>query len=360
VIATALWVWSTWITHSMMSVKVPAQVWNAAPGAMVGIALLAVDAWRYPALAAAAIAGSLTPAVIEWWPSLSRTRELIPEKLPQTRVISGLVEGAVLMAVSAVVVYGLHRALRRPPPGTWSMAGASGLALLYSMLVRPPKQIQTERERHRAEMTTENMKVVGLALDRVVAKKSVLFQAIDFDPPVNFELQDLIFWSGRMVYRRQVDAETVRRRGYHPYIVSPVAEPFAPIAGIPAHASMRAYDLDAPAAPAPIPDGAMSVDVAIDGGKVVGLASGEGYDGKDRWVFFVRPTAVPRGFDVTFVTVGGPHRVRVEPEASLRHRASLANVPWFLVPAYGPRRDGVAAIRIGGHEFALSSGAGGT
>jgi 4-amino-4-deoxy-L-arabinose transferase-like glycosyltransferase len=29
VIATALWVWSTWITHSMMSVKVPAQVWNA-------------------------------------------------------------------------------------------------------------------------------------------------------------------------------------------------------------------------------------------------------------------------------------------------------------------------------------------
>lgn len=355
VLALALWVWSTWLTHSLMSVKVPAQVWSAAPGAMLGLALLAADAWRSAPLALAALAGAATPKLIEWLPSLSRgLREALPAALQQTRVAPGLSEGALAMAAAALVGYGLYRLARRSGALAFSLGLTSAAALLYTLLVLPPGAIRQERQRHRERMVTEYMREVGRALDRAVPERSILFQAVDREPPGSFELPNLLFWSGRMAFRRPPDLEAAKQRGYHPYLVSPVAEPYAPVAGVPTHAPMRAYDLLAPAPPPPLPEGATPVEAEVGGMTLLGFASGPAVGEQDRWVFFLRPHGVPGALSVTFLTQAGPQPVQLEPEASLRSRGSLADVPWFVLPAYGPRRDQVQALELGSRKLRVA------
>ncbi|WP_224243046.1 ArnT family glycosyltransferase [Hyalangium gracile] len=349
IIVTALWLWSTWITHSFISVKAPGHVWNAAPAVLVAMALIMADTWRVPVVGAATLMALLTPKLIALFPSLAAIRSFVPEKLPQVRTTPGLAEGLVLAAGAVLITWGLLIATRRarPFPTTVSICCVGLLLLTFGYEL--PVIIRKKPEEHRQELLTSYERELGLALDRTLPKKAVLFQAIDHDPPRVFEIHESMFWSGRMTYRRPVDLPAAHAKGYHAYMTSPAAEPFVPVPGVPAHAWMRAYDAEAPASPPPIPEGATPVDLQLEGAmRVLGFASGP-VDGKtDKWVFFIRPEGVPHGLQVTFIIEGKrPQTLQLEPEASLRNRDRLAGVSWFILPTLGPPRSRVRAIELG-------------
>lgn len=347
VIAVALWLWSTWLTHSAVSVKVPAQVWSATPAVWVGIALLVFDSWRFPALGASALGAIAVPALLGWFPWLGGVRAHLPRALVQTRAMPGLAEGAVCVAVIGLVVWGLWRAARRPAPARWMVGVGCAVAFAWMVGFKLPSALASERERHRVELRTSHTREVGLALAGRIPERSVLFQRLDRDPPGAFEVQNLMFWSGRMTYRREPDLETARARGYHPFLISPAAEPYAPVEGVPAHAWLRAYDLERPAAPPPPPERAHPLDLEVDGLEVLAWASGEVDGEQDAYTFFIRPKDLPGPLEVRFVSKHGEARVRLEPEASLRSRSRLKGVAWFVLPTLGPKRGELEAIELG-------------
>jgi 4-amino-4-deoxy-L-arabinose transferase-like glycosyltransferase len=348
VIVTALWVWSTWFTHSFISVKAPGHVWNAAPAVLVAVALIMSDTWRVPAIGAATVVALLTSRFLESFPALARVRSFVPEMLPQVRATPGLAEGLVVAAAVALVTWGLFVAVRRARPFAILVSTVCVGLLLVTFAHDLPADMREQAETRRQDLLTSYERELGLVLDRDLPKKSVLFQAIDHDPPRVFETQESMFWSGRMTYRRPVDLPAAHAKGYHAYLTSPAAEPFQPVPGIPAHAWMRAYDAEAHASPPSIPEGATPVELEIEGMQVLGYASGPVDAKSDKWVFFIRPNGIPHGLQVSFVThdkVVFP--LQLEPEASLKHREHLAGAPWFILPTLGPPRSRVSAIDFG-------------
>ncbi|HYH99735.1 ArnT family glycosyltransferase [Hyalangium sp.] len=348
ILVTALWVWSTWLTHSFVAVKAPGHVWNAAPAVFVGLAIAAVDARRFPALGAATIAALLTPEALRLFPALGHLRTLVPPWLPQARVVPGLVEGAVLCLGAALITWGTFILAKR----TRWISQLVGLAcmglLLLAVGYRLPSALRAQPEKYRGELLTSYHHVLGPVLDRVLPEQSVLFQVFDHDPRNSFELHSSLFWSGRMTYRGRVDFDAAHAKGYHVYIVSPAAEPYVPIPGVPAHSWLRAYDAEAPASPPPIPEGATPLNVQVDRMRILGFASGPLDGGSDQWTFFMQPEGVPHGLPISFLTRDGRvHSMGAEPELSLRRRENLAGAAWFILPILGPPRAQVSAIEFG-------------
>ncbi len=222
-------------------------------------------------------------------------------------------------------------------------------ALLLGWLLWAVPRAQADQVNRLApELWVSHSAELGPALDAAVPKRAVVFQDLDSDPPGVFEVQSLMFWSGRIVYRRAPDPAAAERRGYHPYLVSPAAEPFAPVPGVPPQAWLRAYDLKSPAAPSPLPEGVRPLEIPLGTQTVVGWAAGPIDGDHHRYAFYLRPTGVPGPLAVTFhLKNGGTRRALIPPEAALRSRHRLARSAWYLAPAVGPPLEEVGALQFG-------------
>jgi len=279
-------------------------------------------------------------------------RGFVPVLFEQTRHRPGLAEGLVLAAGGAFAAAMIYRALRRP---RW-FARAAGVSAVAALLWNLGPKLYQAHEQTAASMTEERggisyTKEVGRALDRLAEKRSVLFLDVDLDSRGTFEVQSLIFWSGKMTYRRSPDLATAHAKGYHPYLVSPAAEPYAAVEGIPDFAWLRAYDLARPAPPPAPPAGVFPLGVETPYQTVLGVAAGAIDSKRDRYAFFVRPKGIPSPVRVVFhMRTGAVIERVIAPEESLRRRERLRDAAWFVLPAIGPRRVDVAGLEIEGER----------
>lgn len=349
VIVAALWVWATWLLLSATPAKTPYIVWPAVPALFVGVACALEDARKVPALAGALVGALAGPWLHPSVPFLARLRLQVPEVLGETRAKAGLLEGLVFtlvgLAAFGLVGYALRRRGSRMP-----LLGAAGVAALSAaVLVHLPYELRHRIPMYHQQMFLSYQAELGPALDRAIPKRSVLYQEMDFDLHNNFEVYNSLFWTGRMTYREPPDLGKARSRGYHPYLISARAEPFAPVRGIPAASSIRAYDLEAPAAPAPLPEGLEPVSARLDTGRLVGLAQVEVDGDFEKYVLYVSPEGmVPGPIQVTFVRKGGQEeRKLLEPQASLHQPQELKDVAWFALPLLGPNARDLDAIVVG-------------
>ncbi len=348
VIAAALWIWATWLGHSVAAVKIHAHLWNSVVAGFIGIAIVLADVWRSRRLAFAVTGATLTPWAITALPSFAKVRELVPAFLVQTRAIPGLVEGLVLILIGTAMGWALRlRPFERS--GEYIRIAASFAAtflLCGVMLYKGNARVNEVAAEARPHNNTVYHREVGRAIDAAAPKKSIVMLDHEIHSPGQLEHFNLAFWSDRLVHTGR-DPKDYPANGFHPYLVSPVAEPFAVLENVPASSWMRAYDLTVPAAPPPIPKDAHPLDVTTGNLKVLGVASGYSDRKHDHYAFFVRSDAVPEALTVSFVTADGIEKVSIAPEATLRSSGRLAGVPWFVLPAVGPPRSKVQALIFG-------------
>lgn len=350
----ALWLGSTWFMHSVVHIKAPGHTWNAVPAVCIGLALIAVDLWTRPGLALATGAALATPWVLEAVPALGRVRELVPSWLPQTGRLPGLAEGLALALAGALAGWGLARVRRRPPWLDRAVGSLVCAGLLIVALFQAPTQMKDGAAALRIEMRMSYTRELGLALDRALPARSVLFEDIDRDPLGMFETYNLMFWSGRMAYRRAPDLQAAEAKGYRAYLISPASEPFTPVPGVPPNAWLRAYDAASPAEPAPLPPGVEPLEAQAGELTLLGLASGP-IDGRyDRYALYVRQRGSAGFVRVLFHTDEGTEEYFLRPEHSLRRRNRLEGVPWFVLPVVGPLRAQVKALTFGDQRVPLS------
>ncbi|ATB46176.1 glycosyltransferase family 39 protein [Corallococcus macrosporus] len=358
VVGLALWVGATWFVLTLGVVKVPAIAWGAVPAVLAALAISGADARRHPALAAALLAGLFTPWFIQHLPALGRVRAALPPVLAQTRERPGLAEGLVVVAVAALLVGLVCRLL--PRKLSWAPLGVGLLAsavLAWHLAVTLPVARARYLSDHLDDLYVTYSREVGRALDQQTPARSVLFLAQDFDVPHAMEYLSLMFWSNRMAYRRPPDVPTARRHRYHPYLVSPLAERYAPVPGVPPDAALRAYDLLAPRpAPAALPDGVTPLSFREKNMEVLGVAVGHAGGGRDRYAFFVRAHGAPHSLRVVFQGRGGRLERSLDPGAARRRDAALRNASWFIVPVLGPPGADVTHLELGsdGQQVTLS------
>jgi 4-amino-4-deoxy-L-arabinose transferase-like glycosyltransferase len=349
-IALALWIWPSWLVLSLTPSKVPAHAFGVVPAVLAAIVALISDARRRPVLAAASLAGLMAGVLVPRLPALSTVRRLIPASLPQTRAQPGLAEGLLLILLAAATAWLVVRLLRNPSwlrvaMGSAGLAGALGLLAIAPPLVRQDQEAQRVLEMGVIDYSRE----VGRALDLVTPKRSVIFANVDREPECCTQQHALIFYSGRMTYLIAYDLETAAEHGYAPYLVSPLAEPFAPIGIVPAHAWLRAYDLSAPTdAPAPLPSDATPLALRAGTLDLLGIACGPAVDDIDHWVLFAQMAGEPKAASVSLVfrTRYGVVPVTASTEATMAGPAKLAKAAWFVLPFIGPRRADVLSLGL--------------
>jgi hypothetical protein len=260
-----------------------------------------------------------------------------------------LFEALCLMLLASVAVGLLHRILRKIGLSLWirAVGWLSAPAALWFLLGLPSAQEKVREQNLLNEGWTSYSRDLGRALDQTLPSRAVLFLALDRDPPGQFETHNLMFYSGRMVYGRSPDVRRAKEMGLHPYLISPRAEPFEPVAGVPAGAWLRAYDLLSPAPPPSIPEDAQRVEPAAAG--VQAFASADAPGKLDRWTFFVAPderrlAPIP----ITFhLRNGGRQRRVLSPGDVLVSPRTLSHVPWYVQPSEGPDRSEVLELEIG-------------
>ncbi|WAM28085.1 ArnT family glycosyltransferase [Myxococcus sp. NMCA1] len=349
VVGLALWVGATWLVLSLSVVKVPAIAWGAVPAVLAALAIAGADARRHPALAAALLAAAATPWFVKHLPVLGDVRAVLPTVLAQTRARPGLAEGLVVAAAAALLValvcWRLPRKLSWAPLGLGLLA--SGV-LAWLLAVTFPEAKADYQSKHLDDLYVTYSREVGRALEQQTPARSVLFLAQDSDVPNSMEYLSLMFWSNRMAYRRPPDIVSARKRGYHPYLVSPLAERYAPVPGVPPDAALRAYDLEAPRSePAPLPDGVMPLVFREKDMEVLGVAAGHAGGGRDRYAFYVRAHGALRALRVVFHGPGGSVERMLAPGAALRQPATLRRASWFIVPVLGPPSADVTHLELG-------------
>jgi hypothetical protein len=306
----ALWLWGEWIVCTFcVAAKAPALVWGASPALFFAIAVALRDAWRKPLLAAALTGALVAPLLL---PHLAFVRAGLPAMFVQTRARPGLAEG-----LSCALVF-LPLARLRPAP-------IATLLALFFFFVRVPRALSEEHAARRIDALAGMGREAGVALDENAPKDSVIFLALDRDPPHQFPTHELMFWSGRTTYRRAPDLPAAQAAHLHPYLVSPRDEPFREVPGVPASASLRAYDLLEPERLHPPPPGVTPLFASLGSTRVLGFASrGE------RYVFYLEgPPA--RGV-VVFRTDDGEVRARLDSANAL----AAPNDSWLIVPVLGP------------------------
>lgn len=342
------WLWATWLGHSYADVKGHAHLWNSLVPGYAALALVMRDVFKSRVLAFAALAGLFTTGLMTLLPFVSKLRELLPPILSHSRRMPGFVESLAFMGVAVVIGF-LFTKWKRA--GAWVPAWPAGVvvaALLGWASVVQASQLQSKmHEDAKANMFNAYSREVGRVMDAASPKKSLLLIDIDFESPGQFEYLNLTFWSDRLVLGGH-DVKDYPQAGYHPYLVSPAAEPFAPVPGVPADSWLRAYDLTVPAAgPTPLPEGATPLDFTVGTMKVLGFASARHDSERERYVFFVQPQGVPTELKVVFESANGPVEKVIAPEAALRNRARLATSAWFIAPVFGPLRSDVTGLDFG-------------
>jgi 4-amino-4-deoxy-L-arabinose transferase-like glycosyltransferase len=363
-IALALWIWPSWIVLSLTPSKVPAHGFGVVPAILAAIIVMVVDSRQRPVLAAASLAAMASGVLTQAFPILSHVRTLVPASLPQTRDQPGLAEGLLLVTVSASGVWVLLRVLSR---GTVRLgqrglgrvlhwATVSGCVLLLG--IATPLAHGSERQAQMARLgATSYAREVGLALDREAPKDSVLFVHTNRNPECCSETHSLMFYSGKMAYLRPPDPETALAKGYAPFLVSPLAESFQPVLGVPAYAWWRAYDLREPRTdPAPLPQGLTPVAARVGPLQLLGIARGPAVRGRDRWVLVAHlntPTD-HAGVTLVFQRREGTELVPVSIDDVLLDPGTLARAAWFVLPFLGPARSDVIGLgTVGGVALPL-------
>jgi 4-amino-4-deoxy-L-arabinose transferase-like glycosyltransferase len=353
-IALAVWIWSSSIVLSLTPSKVPAHAFGVVPAVLAAIVILAADCRRRPVLAAASLAAMLSGVVTQALPVLSRVREVVPASLPETRGQPGLAEGLFLVALAAAGAE-LLRMLstvpgRRGPrwPGL-ALGWATIVGCVILLGLATPLARQLDRQLYLGGMgATSYAREVGLALNHEVPENSVLFIGTSRNPECCSEAHSLIFYSGKMTYLRSPDPDTALAKGYAPFLISPMAEPYQPVPGVPAHAWWRAYDLRANRKePAPLPEGLTPITGHIGVLDLMGIARGPAVRGRDRWVLVahLRTATDHATATLAFKTRKGVVPVTVNVDNALVEAATLARAEWFVLPFLGPERADVIDLR---------------
>lgn len=348
-VALALWIWVSWIVLSLTPSKVPAHAFGVVPAVLAAIVALVADARGRPVLAAASLATTLAGWLVPWLPSLAKVRELVPSSLPQTRAQAGLAEGMLLACLAMVGAFMLVRLLDNPRWLGRAMGHAATVAAVALLVLATPTARRKEEAQFLASLgATDYARDVGRALDRAVPGKSVAFVKIDRNPDNYSGEHALIFYSGRMAYARAPEMKLAAIKGYSPYLVSPLAEPFTPVRGVPPHAPWRAYDLSAPlAGPAEVPPDVTALALRQQEIDLLGIARAGATPERDRWIVVARmATPVYEPLMLVFQTRLAREVVRAPLEHVLLDRNTLAQAAWFVLPFMGPRRADVLAITL--------------
>lgn len=343
-LAVAAWLWATWIVLSLAAAKVPATAWGAVAATFFAMGVLFHDGMKRPALAGAALGalasdalGGIAPQWLISW---------LPARFEQSRD-GKLLDGLLLAIAGAVVALILARAGRRRTQRVATFIGLCSCAVAAACALPGGFIAQNKlMEAQSVSGFTAHVKDAGLSLAKVAPANSAVLLNIDRSPPAQFLGHDALFWTGRALVGTKEDLELAGSRGMGRYLLSPLAEPYAPV-DVPAGAWLRAYDVSVPAPPPPIPSGALKLDVAYGEQRLVGVASVKTPFDSDRWAFFVEPHGAPTAVTLTFELDDGESRdVSLAPEQCLKSREALVNVPWFVLPALGPPTEKVVALRF--------------
>ncbi|MBK7863802.1 MAG: glycosyltransferase family 39 protein [Archangiaceae bacterium] len=354
VIAIALWLWSTWVVHTITHVKGHGHLWNAVPAVFIAYAVTARDVFRYRALAVAVLASL---AVWVWKPALApllALRAALPSALIQTRTWehTNLVEQFAFVPLAVLLAWALGRALKKSPAllsrvtvGLGTLAALATSAYAFPISAIDNRKQQAAMDHDRQWSASEDL---GLALDPLLEKKAVFFMDTNFDYGVSFEYLNLMFWSGRMVYRMPPNLPMAQERGYHPYEVSPCAEPYEPLDAVPPYAGLRAYDLLKPRpGPTQLPQGLNPLDVQLTNVHAVGWAARTTNERFSRYAFYFEPRGVPTDVRATFtMDDGSRHTETLQVASTLRPAQRVAQSPWCLFQVIGPRHDHVKSIEL--------------
>jgi 4-amino-4-deoxy-L-arabinose transferase-like glycosyltransferase len=352
-IALTLWLWVTWLVHSVSYVKGPTHLWNAVPATFVAYMVTLRDAYRHRALGAAVIASFLVWEYRPVYAPLVELRKHLPAFLVQTRSwqFSNLVEQFVLVLPTAAAAWGLgvlvearKKLLQRITVALAVLACLGTAAYGFPMNFREHRAQFERMDRDRQYSATQD---VGLALEHVLDKKSVFYMDTQYDYGVSFEYLNLLFWSGRMTFRLPPNLAQAQEKGYHPYLVSPTAEPFAVMEQVPNYSGLRAYDLLKPAPWAPLPSGLKPVEGQLATLKPLGWAARR-IDGRwSRYAFYFQPLSGPSDLRAIFhlengTTVEYPLHWR----STLQLPQRLASVQWFLMSNIGPPHEQVVRVEL--------------
>ncbi|MBL8957694.1 MAG: glycosyltransferase family 39 protein [Myxococcaceae bacterium] len=347
-----LWLWSTWLVHSYTNVKGASHMWNMVPAGFFAYAVTLRDAFRYKPLGAAVIASLCVYELQPKWALVASIKQHLPALMAQTRTWerSNLVEQFLVVPLVVVAAVLLSRGSRRWPRAAARLATAFGLIGLFGVFVFAwPRAAAATRERSESLSRADQITVaqdVGLALDGAIEKKSVLFDDSSFDVGTNFDWVNLIFWSGRMVYRQPPDVATAEAKGYHPYVVSCTAESFEPVAAVPTFSPLRAYDLRKPLPePAPPPTGLSPLGGAHPAYDALGWAGRPLTSRWGRYAFYLAPKGPVSLLQVHYHLKDGKtvsqavdlQLTRVPPQR-------LQARPWFIASDIGPPFEDVASI----------------
>jgi 4-amino-4-deoxy-L-arabinose transferase-like glycosyltransferase len=349
-IALAAWIWGSWIVLSLTPSKVPAHGYGVVPAVLAAIAVLVADARKRPVLAAATLGAMLASVLVPAWPSLGAVRSLVPQSLAQTRERPGMAEGLLLIAVAAVGAWLVAGLLRNP---RWLRHLLGGAAVVFALallgVATPVVKRADERFRLATVGATSYTREVGRVLDRATPERSVLFINTERNPECCSEQHSLMFYSGRMAYRHAADIVTAIGKGFAPYLISPLAEHYEPVPGVPANAWWRAYDLLMPRTePAPLPEGITPLSVSTTSLDLLGIAVGPAVTGRDRWVLIARLTgpASDANLVLSFQARWGTELVPVELDNVLLDGSVLAQASWFVLPFIGPPRHDVFTLSL--------------
>ncbi len=369
-----LWLWGEWIPLTIAVVKVPAHGWGAVPAELLAVGLLLRDSLKRPWLAFASLGALGASLAVHLMPSLAAVRRVVPKALVQTAARPGLAEGIAVVLVFGAVGFGLSYVLRRWPLtlklAGWAavlVAGWTGLGLSAKAM----RLVQLDYRDTGADVYGNDL---GRILDRELPANALLFLTTR-DPACCLGRQELMFYSRRSAYPPQQKlVDLALANGFHPYLVSGLAQPFERVPAVPANVWLQAYDLEVPQVvpDATLPDGVTPADVTIGAQTVLGVAVGSGDSLRDRYVFYLRAMGPFAPLTVSFYLDDGS--VEHEPIAQRRaldwpmsaksrpQTPPSADRPWYTDPTMtswytlslpGPFRSRLRSLQVNDQELPL-------
>jgi 4-amino-4-deoxy-L-arabinose transferase-like glycosyltransferase len=339
-----LWLWGEWIPLTIAVVKVPAHGWGVIPAELLAVGLLLRDSLKRPWLAAAALGALLSKPIASLLPQLALVRRAVPKFLVQTAARPGLAEGVVLLLLFGMIGFALTRLLRHWPLARLAVGGSALLLACWIGLGLSAQAMRLFQLDYRDTGADTYGDDLGRILDRELPPNAMLFLSTR-DPACCLGKQELMFFSRRMTYPAQERlVELARANGFHPYLVSGLAQPFARVQAVPANVWLHAFDLDAPQVvpDATLPEGVTPADVTLGAQHVLGVAVGRGDSTRDRYVLYLRAQGPYTPLTVSFYLDDGsvehepiPQRRALDWPMSSKSKVQSppsADRPWFTDP----------------------------
>lgn len=249
-----LWIWATLVVNSFMTVKVPAQVWGAAPGLAVALAVLVQAGFRHPWLGVATIGSLLSLTIAPSIPWSGIVAQQLPASWIQSHSHPAVPDSYALTALLSVTAYIVSRLVRATRAQV--LAGAI-LAFAWvgmgGWLTTRLQQAHREQfDRYRTVMLSAPFRDLGRILESQTPTNVVLWLDSGANLPGQFNVHSLMFWSGRLTMGGRYDVPLSEQHKRVPILVSARPEPFETVARVPS-SPFVAYDCRRPAAPPDMP-----------------------------------------------------------------------------------------------------------